>query len=304
MNRKSIFIQERDEQSYNLLFDIEAFLRTLVRWESRGIQPKDWTGLINKQVLTTAKDRQKQERSLGYVDGRKSGILSYLTLSELKDILLGPLWERCIRINWPPQEIVKSEFKKLIAIRNKVAHFRPVTEKDMRVSIRFGEDLVDWTDHYRRLRKHAVRLKWNDETTSGNIKNIYKEGVLKFWKEIQEQGTVKRYRIDIAILGHHVSLSAKPEAGSIDSELFLEFVDKFEKLVSFYRVGKLGEKVCCYIPLETEDHLTLEIFRSVISLVSDPGKGMSSEEAQKRYELSERENILPWAIDLPTEFRL
>ncbi|MCB1327798.1 MAG: hypothetical protein KDK35_21380 [Leptospiraceae bacterium] len=90
-----------------------------------------------------------------YVDEYASGFFAYLTLSELRDLLAGKVWsERFVR-TWPPLEIVKSEFRKLLGVRNKMAHFRPITNRDMRVIGRFAEDLQDWTAPYRGVAEKA-----------------------------------------------------------------------------------------------------------------------------------------------------
>src|SRR5262245_35389234 len=96
----STFCHDDDLHCFSLLFDIETFLRTIVRWELRGRNPKDWLGVMSQEMKDAVNARFKQEREIVYLDIRQSGWLSYLNLSELKDLILGPLWAAFKR-DWP-----------------------------------------------------------------------------------------------------------------------------------------------------------------------------------------------------------
>lgn len=303
MPYKEIFCHHYDEGCFRVLFNVENFLRTLVRWEIRGRNPTDWKGLILAEVIREAEERQRQEREIGYLDIRKSGLLSYLTLSELKDICLGPLWEPCFRLQWPPHDVVQSEFKKLIAIRNKSAHFRPITVRDLRVAVRFAEDLADWTRNYRHIRQYSSQITTRDENAKNKFEEMNLKDVGSFWQDLHERGIVQRYNLSFCNLGHHVAITANVVGGSVDHIKFLEFIDRTEKEVSFCRIGDLAEIVCCYVPIKLSSKEIIKVFETEISIVSCSRDGMSSEEVRNKLEIPQRENILPWSVELPPDFR-
>jgi hypothetical protein len=297
------FCHEDDTECYRLSFEIETYLRVVARWELRGRNPADWRGLIPSLILAEAEARQEQERSIGYLDERKSGILSYLNLSELKDLILGPLWP-AFRKQWPPEDMVRSEFKKLIAIRNKIAHFRPVTSRDRRVVRRFAEDLADWTAFYRRTAEYATTLRGIGLADKENLKDNNLIGIADSCQQLVESGTAEKYDIALSVRTHHLAIAAKVTAGSIELASYLRFLDAFEKQVSFFRIGDLGEELCCYVPMKIGDDRLLKVMEQLIAVISSPVGGVSGDEVRRNYQVAERENVLPRSIDMPVAFVL
>ena len=292
-----------DQESHRLLFGIESFLRTLVRWELRGLNPAAWQGMIPAEVLSEAKARQDQERAICYVDVRKCGLLSYLTLSELKDIIIGPLWERAIRNHWPPLDLVQGEFKKLIAIRNKVAHFRPVTSRDLRVVNRFAEDLADWTRHYRRTREYSPSIgssngsdQWFEQHSLPNVRET--------WEQLSRDGRGASLELHAGVLSRHIAFSGHVPSGSINAGDFREFAERFESYVSFFRVGDLGESLCIYVPVKAVESQVKVALPAFMTLLENPVEGLSSEQVRAGFEFAEREGVVPWALALPIEFQV
>jgi hypothetical protein len=295
------FCHDDDKQSYFILFDVETYLRTLVRWEIRAMAPFSWKGLIPEEITQSVKKRQIQEKELCYLDIRESGFLSYVTLSELKDILIGPLWTN-IKTDWPPLDVLKAEFKKLIAIRNKVAHFRPVTLRDMRIAKRFAEDLEEWTKHYSSQRAYASSL--DKENICMNEKSFLDKFIdLKsFWNDCFSKGFIEVNNLVCKKFKSHLYLEASVTGGSINHAAFTEFITKYERTISFCRVGKLGEKLGVYIPLDVTEKDICIIFQEVLELIDKEVEGFSSEEVRGKFSFASREGVLPWEFDLPINF--
>jgi hypothetical protein len=182
MARLCTFCHPDDEEAGALLFDIETYLRLVVRWEASGLQGAAWKSFIPPELQKQIGEKLSQERGVGYLDARPASPLSYLTLAELKDIITGPMWAGDFR-RWGALELVLGDFRKLIAVRNKIAHFRPVTARDLRNVIRFAEDLIEWTAHYRRIREtvHIMDAKTRCDP------NLAKEiGAILDWRDSHE----------------------------------------------------------------------------------------------------------------------
>ncbi len=291
-----------DRSCFALLFEIENYLRVMLRWELRGRYATEWLGVLPAEFKNNAKQRINQEREIGYLDPRKSSVLSYLNLSELKDLIVdSPLWGGLFKFYWPPQEVVRTEFRKLMAIRNKSAHFRPVTLRDLRVADRFAEDLVDWSRQYRRARADSRMLGWDCAELS-----LSSEGLTQLesdWRALVNSGDAKRFAMRIETVTHHLAFSFAIPEGAADSEAFLQFMEKHERLVTFCRVGDLADRFVFYVPRKHNAGDVLGFFRDLQAVAGKADPGISSEDARIRFELAEWEAILPWHLEMPARFR-
>ncbi len=87
------FCSLRDIEAISNLFDVEAYLRLLIRWELRGSLGINWKGAIPSVLVSNAKSKREQEIESRCVDARTLDTLSYLNLSELKEIIISScLW--------------------------------------------------------------------------------------------------------------------------------------------------------------------------------------------------------------------
>jgi len=295
-----MFCISDDFDIYGLIYDLESYLRFIVRWELRGTNYKDWKGLLDKEVLTNANSRLKQEQEIGYLDIRFSGILSYLHLSELKDLILGPLWKGKIKENWGSKELVAADFKKLIAIRNKIAHFRPVTRRDTRIAKQFSLDLADWTKIYKKIRRYAIC----GSIEESNIKLVFKgkDKVIEYWLKPGNIERGNKYNIHIAKIDTHYSIIIENQNGTIEPESFIEFVTRHDKEITFCRVNKLGNKVDIYFPKELDENEIIKLYDGLFVCISNTVEPLSSMDVVEMFFLRMHEGMIPWEIEVPSEF--
>ena len=293
-----------DRTCFALLFEIENYLRLVLRWELRGRFGKEWLGILPADVKSNAKARVAQEREIGYLDPRKSSLLSYLNLSELKDLIVeSSLWNSCFKFYWPPQEVVRTEFRKLLAIRNKSAHFRPVTSRDLRVAHRFAEDLADWSRQYRRPQADSKILRWDSTDAEAFLAS---EGLGQMevgWGAMVENGEARRLELSIETVTHHLAFSFVIPEGSANPDLFLRCLEKYEGILTFCRIGDLADRFALYIPRKHAGSDVAKLFQDVWEIASTAGPGISSEDVRPRFEVAEREAVLPWDLEMPTSFR-
>lgn len=284
-----------DAEIYKLLFDIESYLRLYVRWNLRKSNPNDWESKVGNDFVDQAKERQNQEIELGYLDDRKSGCLSYLNLSELKDIILGPIWPNS-DCNWPSKEILHTEFKKLLGIRNKAAHFRPITSRDSRVAIRFSEDLVEWTRAYKTRRKRGKTTL--DGCDALVPMDKYVPGIKKFWEENDD---ISSY---LTMCDGHISVSAVVDGGSFDPDMFQDYINKYDKIITFIRVDQAGQNISPSFSIKSDPKKIISAVNSLLEMRAVLVDTLSSDEARDAYSMSSHEAVLPWEVELPANFSL
>jgi hypothetical protein len=147
------YLRRDDVVAFSLVYEIESYLRSLVKWEAASLYGKVWVGsVVSEPIQQAIKQRRHQERSLNLFDSPSSSSLAFLNLSELLDLIVGePLWSKAFSKRFPPRELLEGEFRKLTALRNKLAHFRRVSDRDVDLLRRFSSDLSYWTRPYERI---------------------------------------------------------------------------------------------------------------------------------------------------------
>jgi len=275
----------------------------LVRWELKGKNGLSWKSGLSQDLISEADKRKQQELDLGCVDAISSNLLSYLSLSELKDVLVSPaLWDTCFKASWGAQDIVLSDFKRLIAVRNKVAHFRSVSQRDFRLVERFHEDLNYRTRNYDFARSTIRRI---------NVENYKELGgeladdalVLAAIEVIAGIGGFETNQAVIHSLGSHWGLEIHVEAGSIDGEQFLAFISQFHKAISVCRIGSLGEKLEVQFSKKIPIDKAKQLVTQSVSLISNVVSGISSDESKDLYQINMREDVLPWEFEFPSSYK-
>jgi hypothetical protein len=300
-----VWWQEDYGACYRTLFEIESYLRWLARWELRGNGGAEWLGLLPEELLAEVRVRIRQEQEARVVDDLKSGLLSYLHLSELKDLLCTTLWDRCLAKQWPDREVVIAEFKQLIAVRNKVAHFRPVTAWDVGVVRRFSEYLERWSKRYRTVREMSA--VWKPEEDSGGLRSEVQRRI--GWS-VEEIGRDLLLAMEgggavsdgwVGCVGHHLTVGIRFRDGALPASGFLVWLDGHERLVSFLRVGDSGDALEVLIPAKAGAARSSDALRALFAVCA-AGRGSVGGDAREEYEMDRREGLLPWSRLVPDCF--
>ena len=290
---------ESETNCFTLLYDIENYLRIVVRWELKGQKGKQWLGSIPDTVLETARARQQQEREIAYLDPREGGPLSYLHLSELKDIIVGPLWSTAFKRQWPPQDVVEAEFKKLIAIRNKSAHCRPVTRRDVLVVSRFAEDLSHWSRHYRQQREYATAVASpHDETESFSARGFSQ---LVDWASNHWETPSLRI-CALKWYGNHVGVSGYFAAGQISPRAFRNFVSAKEKGFTFFQLGDAARSFEIFFSAIMDDAEITDAMTLLHDLATQCIDDDTELDLANEYMLASHEAIISDQVRMPLEF--
>jgi hypothetical protein len=124
--------------------------------------------------------------------------------------------------------------------------------------------------------------------------------VAGWWCDDLNPETKRIHRLVVKILGNHVALEGCASAGSLDPLAFTNFLDRYESLVSFCRLGNLAETACCYVSLR--ENGTRACFGAFVEVLATAVSGFPSQEVHEAFQLAEREGLLPWSVELPAAF--
>lgn len=229
MDEEPLLCSPLNSFAYRLIYDIEVYLRLVIRLELRAKYCDKWKGGFPPDLTKEANRRYVQEAELGVLDAHPNSVLSYLQLSELKSLILDTwMWSDVFKAHWGAKEIVESDFKKLIAARNKVAHFRTITQRDVRNVQRFAEDLEDRTSKYRDIRRFS---RWEDLARDGEPEcRIASAFYLARHNGALSELSRREYK-------GHVSIRISADSQYIDFEVLNSFVSNNEKYVTFFSVS-------------------------------------------------------------------
>src|ERR1700674_275586 len=124
-----MYLREADESAYRRVLFFEILLRRAIRWEARGARGRQWLGAFG-ELQDRIEDRIQSERRSGFFNSHSSE-LSYLSLSELLEIVFDCLWQECLQQVLSNRKHIRfGPCRGLSSVRNKVAHFRPVDKSD------------------------------------------------------------------------------------------------------------------------------------------------------------------------------
>lgn len=289
----AIFCKPECIDAYQRLYNLESYLRLMLRWELVGKFAENWNTPI-EGILREAKQRRDQESSVRFVEADSLSLLSYLMLSDISAVmLLEPVWP-LFKVNWPAHEIFESEFRKLIAVRNKNAHFRQLTARDLRTLGTLLDDISDFTDHYSKLRRRAV------DVGRDQVPETFKEALGRWFAQAEHPDGAWA-PLGLSYVGPYLRLSAATRTGALPfdvvSKLLASGVDCFfasldapsGRLVLYLpkKMGKpqIDKLICAILRLEIKDALV-----EVEPVSEDSSAAL--------------EYVFPIEVELPAPFRL
>jgi hypothetical protein len=118
-----------DIQCYADISDFEVTLRRVVRWELMTKYGRSWLTETG-EYLDLINDRIAAEVRRGITRG-SSSYLSYLTLGELQALIFKDFWQNSFSNIFDGKKSLQKELlDRVMPVRNKVAHFRPITNAE------------------------------------------------------------------------------------------------------------------------------------------------------------------------------
>ncbi|AOE49515.1 hypothetical protein [Kangiella sediminilitoris] len=296
-----MFCREVESKYYKKLFDLEVYLRFIVIWELKGRWGMQWKSALSPSLLEQIEQKKGSEKSLGYIDYQTHGLLSYCSFSELRDLILGPLWDDCFS-KWGAKECITADFKRVIAVRNKLAHFRNITKKDLRNVHYFLEYLEDWSEEYGRLSKYETKFTLEEFC----INPKYKDDFKTFVKELNLQTVnLKDIEFDMlaSIKGTHFTLTIDLDERSYSNQNLIKLLSAGSRFLSFVSLSKLGNSTEIFISLKTPNKNLMSFIPAIIDILNDTSDLESSETIEKKFEKYISESFLLTDKSLPYQFK-
>ncbi|QKJ22984.1 hypothetical protein [Poseidonibacter lekithochrous] len=197
-------------EALNILFRFENFLRVFVyiilkenlkeKWDETNI--KD-----NKTIKSISNQRKNQDEDYGYLTCEINSPMLYLSSGELIDIIMHDKnWKYFNRYFKAKKEIIKHKLLEIGAIRNALAHFRPINEQDLDVikqNVKHTLLLVEKT--LNDITNITIDVPTNTKAIwYKNIKDIISENFCLFLYQDIEQNWIK-IQINLNIKKLHTS---------------------------------------------------------------------------------------------------
>lgn len=253
-----MYLREADQDAYKDILYFETLFRRLIRWEVRGAHGRRW--LLALDVLQgKIEERIQAEKRLGAYNPDSSE-LSYLSLAELIEIVFGYLWRDCFQQVLNNKKHIRNDpCRALNAVRNKVAHFRPIDQNDGK-ALAGIEALFDVLAlYYRDNLKASAYIPGDFEASDGQLDQQEISRLISYleahdaksvWDEFQQLESVRSAGLSpgIGVVSHHVFFELYTR-GRFRAPRLVDCLVKYKYEITFMNVGNSANYVRIFVPI-------------------------------------------------------
>lgn len=288
---KAVFCQPACQAAYERLYNIESYLRHMLRWELVGKFAENWTQPIESR-LKEAEERRQHEGNFKVIDADERNLMSYLMLTDIRDTMTEEAVWPLFKGDWPPLEHVKTTFQLLIALRNKNAHYRAVTPRDLRTLDRIEENLIDFTARYGRDRR-AIRSVEPDKLPA-----TFKDPIGKWAQSITADEGVWD-SLQLGRVGPYLVVMARAREGSLPSDTIDLLLAKAKTDCFFAGFDAASGRLDLYLPMDIGPKQAERLIAAA--------QGLQTEHVEIDAELADEtprpDFVFPVEVLLPVGFR-
>jgi len=128
---------------YSLLKELELKLRAIIQRELSKKSENWWNELVPKSVRNVAcKRKEREEKLWPWLDVRQDlPLIHYINFRDYAKII-NKNWDICFKFIFADREIIIGKLKELEPIRNKIAHFRPLTEDEKKKLQLYSKEIL------------------------------------------------------------------------------------------------------------------------------------------------------------------
>lgn len=289
------FCSGNAETGFRLVYNIELYFRLMIRWELVGNSAENWRsnlGELNKE----ARRRQTQEAELRLIDTDSRNLLDYLLLTEIKDLMVTTAVWPLFKDRWPPQDMFQSDFKWFNALRNKVAHFRTLTDRDLRMLDRFKDTVVDVTASYRRQKRGAKPL---DPASLEGVSEGVRASVSQWAADCATHDGRWRF-LSAKRIGKYLVLDTQLRVGSFAPDAVVRIVDAASCDAFFLCIDEPEGRVRIYLPVRLGDAVGQRLVDALYAFPTvDDSPLDDDEDVVGRFDF-----VMPYEVELPMDFRV
>lgn len=287
---RAVFCQPDCQAAYERLYNIESYLRHMLRWELVGKFAENWTQPIDER-LKEAEERRKHEGNFRVIDADERNLMSYLMLTDIRDTMMEDAVWPLFKDDWPPLEHFKNTFQLLIALRNKNAHYRAVTARDLRTLDRIEDNLIDFTARYGRDRR-TIRNVEPDKLPAP-----FKDPVANWTQSITPDAGVWD-SLKFGRVGPYLVVTARAREGSLPSDS-IDLLLKAKTDCFFAGFEATSGRLDLYLPITIGPKQAERIIAAARSLQTEDveiAEGLADEAPRLDY-------VFPIEVQLPVGFR-
>jgi len=250
--------QNLDIQCFSSISEFEISLRRLVRWELMGVFGRAWYTHIGN-YSSTIDDRIARESRVGMARGGNS-LLSYLSLGEVINLIFKDLWQHNFYTIFSGKKSFQRElFQRIIPIRNKVAHFRPVSSieiealgltKEIFSILRATYGKTELTEFYNSGESERGSELIDSDLIFEAKKSLNKYSAFNIWDEFINIQWLRAYGIfpGIGIFNKHLFIEFYFDNNFSPASLFC-WVQKREYEVTFASFSESPNMVRIFLPM-------------------------------------------------------
>lgn len=280
------------ENGYRLVYNIESYMRLMLRWELVGARGVGWKAALG-DAREKAEGRQNTERELRHISTDERNILPYFLLPELAKIMTSADVWPLFKDAWPRQDLLQSDLEVFNAARIKVAHFRQLTDRDMGAIERFKKILVDMTAHYRKQQRQQRQLDTADLDLPSRLKQPIKRWIGDTAKDDGRWATVT-----VRKLPSYAVVDAQLRSGSFSPSAVSRLVDETGSDALFLCLDQGPGALRAYLPLCLSEQDARTLVEGLWSFQAIEDNLADDDEEAEMFDF-----VMPFEIELPMAFR-
>ena len=287
------FCSDEDLGAYRRLYNLEAYLRHMVRWELVGLFGHEWFDKLGG-IRTSALKTRKDEQELRIIDYDRRNALSYTVANDLQTTIDGVLWAQIS--GWmPPAEILFAELTVLRALRNKSAHLRRLTPRDLRSLDRIELTFVHCTANYREVRREAVSI------TSASSREVPASirPALRAWVQDANAPDGRWTTLTMQLVGSYLRIDARLRVGAFHPEAVARAVDAAGTDAFFLCLDEPVGLISVYIPNCLERARATSLVNALRNMTTI-GDALQEDSIEVEY----FDFVFPGTVELPAALRL
>lgn len=286
------FCHGNAENGYRLIYNIESYMRLMLRWELVGANGVRWREALG-EARQQAEKRQERERELKFISTDERNLLPYTLLSELTAVMTSAEVWPLFKHAWPRQDLLTSDLEVFNAVRAKVAHFRQLTDRDMGVIERFKTIVIDMTAHYRKQRRSQQVLDPENLDLPSRLKQPIKRWVGDTSKEGGRWATV-----NVRKLPTYAVVDAQLRSGSFSPGAVARLVDETSTDALFLCLDRGPGALRAYLPLCLPEDDARKLVEGLWSFQAIEDDLHEEEEEDEIFDF-----VMPIEVELPMDFR-
>ncbi len=270
--------QQLEIECYANISEFEITLRRVVRWELMTKYGRSWLTELDG-YLDLINDRIAAEARKGMARG-SSSYLSYLTLGELQTLIFKDFWQNFFSIIFQGKKSLQRDLLNLLLpVRNKIAHFRPITHSES-LGLNIATDFFDLLRSHYQTPDNTLFYLSGDPQNAGELidKNIINEAqeclrtcgfplVLDLFFELQ---WLRAYGISpgIGIFKGNLFIEVYFDK-SYSSNLLKNWIDKKEYEITMATFNSTSRVVRIFIPTVLGEKTILKTINAFASIAKD-----------------------------------